>query len=249
MPPQVADRKLPSIEDQYQSLHNIISTAAYLSLCIRLSPTIFTFNETSLGEAYDPEDHWNLEMEYYTESKQKVVDIFNKAREEWNTKRENAVEEVQNLGDAGKEESRAGKRAAQNLIDIMAQQPRPPGQTHRPMTKISVWPNIIRYKPGSDEDDNKALLDKDGFRIYQISKSAIVCYYGERDAEKKQRLTEFIVEKQKRFDGQEKGLWGAATLVAVVTAGWVWRQELLKRTGIDLGEKGAAFVEMASNVR
>jgi len=47
--------------------------------------------------------------------------------------------------------------------------------------KIGVWPTITRYKPGGDEDDEKGdvgkyLGEKNGLRILEISKAAVVVY-------------------------------------------------------------------------
>src|SRR6266536_1679337 len=86
-------------------------------------------------------------------------------------------------------------------------------QTHRTMTKIGVWTVITRYKPGSDKDDEddmegktKALVDKDEFRIMEISKSAVVCYYG-RVREERRRIMglQDFVEKQMELGRREGG--------------------------------------------
>jgi hypothetical protein len=67
---------------------------------------------------------------------------------------------------------------------------------YRALTKISVWPVITRYKPGSKADDEKVMKDgplrqseKDGIRIMQISKGAVVSYFGRHDDARPRKVT------------------------------------------------------------
>lgn len=109
--------------------------------------------------------------------------------------------------------------------------PTPPGQKYRALTKIGVWPVITRYKAGGDHDDDSPcpdgslrLSEKDGMRILQISKGAVVNYYGVDGIEKQRpvRLVKWVADKKKTL-----GRWGeverANTLVtaAICVAGFV----------------------------
>jgi hypothetical protein len=56
-------------KDQLESLTDIITTAAHLSIKIRLNRTIFYFNPQSPGRPYDPEHHENVDYPLYKQSK------------------------------------------------------------------------------------------------------------------------------------------------------------------------------------
>lgn len=181
MPPRHG-RELPRIEDQYQSLHNLISRAAYLSLCIRLSPTIFYFNDINPGSVYDDKDHHSLENELYTESRDAVLDAHRVKLAAW----QQTITELNNrltaLETAGRTESRDADAARRALASHQSNQPNFSAMNYRAMAKIGVWPVITRYTPGGEADDDleggKYLRDKDGFRILLIGKGAMVAYYG-----------------------------------------------------------------------
>lgn len=174
---------LPKIEDQYQALHNLVSTAAYLSLCIKLSPTIFTFNDVSPGTFYDEKDHYSLDNELYTESREEVLKDYQLRRTIWSDRQAEINAEIDGLEKSGKKNTRTYAKAIAALATHEKIQPTYTDRGYRPMSKIGVWPVITRYKPGGDEDDEKGeysryLREKDGFRILQLAKGAVVLYYG-----------------------------------------------------------------------
>jgi hypothetical protein len=174
---------LPKIEDQYQELHNLVSTAAYLSLCIKLSSTIFTFNDVSPGTYWDDKDYYNLEAGLYAESQQATVADYQHRHTAWDDRQTQLNAELDFLVKAGKKDTRAGDNAMNVLAAHQATKPVITGRDYRPMCKIGVWPVITRYKPGGDEDDEKGecskyVREKDGFRILQLAKGAVVLYHG-----------------------------------------------------------------------
>ena len=174
---------LPKIEDQYQELHNLVSTAAYLSLCTKLSATIFTFNDVSPGTHWDDKDYYNLEADLYFQSRTAVLDDYEHRQKAWNERLQKLNAELDSLKNAGKADTGAGDRVWQELAAHQTAIPSDPGRDYRPMCKIGVWPVITRYKPGGDEDDEKGecsrfVREKDGFRILQLAKGAVVLYYG-----------------------------------------------------------------------
>jgi hypothetical protein len=174
---------LPKIEDQYQSLHNLVSTAAYLSICTKLSPTIFTFNDVMPGTHWDDKDYYSLENELYAESQEAVLTDYRVRYAAWKERQAKLREELDELENVGKGEGRAGDRARAALMEHDSEEPSGTQYDYRAMCKIGVWPVITRYKPGSDDDDEKGecsrfVREKDGFRILQLAKGAMVLYYG-----------------------------------------------------------------------
>jgi hypothetical protein len=241
VPPRLG-APLPKITDQYQALHNLVSTAAYLSLCIRLSPTIFSLNDISPGTPWDDTDHHSLEDGLYSESKEAVLANFTAKRTAWEERRLELNTELKALETTGKIETRAGHTAHALLAAHLATEPKLSGWDYRPMAKIGVWPVITRYKPGGDEDDEKGgcskyLREKDGFRIWQIGKGAVVVYYGwdGKDAEgrtapnprgERKRLRGWIREKREAGrrvlseTGKMVAGLGAAVVGAMMVGGY-----------------------------
>lgn len=214
-PPTSSSRELPLVQDLYQSLHNLVSTAAYLSICIRLSPTIFHFNDLSPRTPYDSEETHSLEPDVWSASKQAVTDAYSSARKAHISARDNAKREIEEL----KKKGRSWKlgRAERKLARILEKEPKPPGQSYRARAKIAAWMVISRYKAGSEEDDDEdgELGDKDGFRVVRVCKSAAVVYYGEeRRGKERVGLEEWVRGKQGRREGRE--VLGKVLAVAVL---------------------------------
>jgi hypothetical protein len=205
---QPASKHRHSIQDLHQSLHNIVSRAAYLSICIRLSPTIFHFVDVSPGTPYDYDDQHNLNSEIYTKSKEAVLEIHRRNLHRWTIERDDAALSVEAFPTDSDKNSREGKRAIEKHNAILDNPPTPPGRVYRAICKIGVWPIINRYKPGSDEDDKvleQPLHEKNGQRIVQICKSAIVCYYGREDQRGGyERVRHFNRRKRKEFKVKDK---------------------------------------------
>lgn len=212
------------VQDQYQALHNIIALAAYLSLCIRLSPTIFYFSNVSPNTPYDEDQQHSVDARGYTKSKEAVVTAYRAAAAAYQQKRAELEREIAKLKAAGKSDTSRVFRKAQAKLDAhIAAQPDPPGQMHEALTKIGVWPNISRFKPGTQEDDETAtpLASRRGCRIFEVSKSAVVCYYGPESrakrAEGRVRLEDFVEQKVKRYGKKERGL-GKGVVFATAAA-------------------------------
>lgn len=223
--PPVDGRPNRIIEDQYQALHNIIAIAAYLSICIRLSSTIFYFSSVTPNTPFDPEDQYSVETGAYIRSKEAVVNAYLSHRAAYQEKKEELEREIAKLDKGGKgATSRAGKKAQAKLIAHVRTQPHPPGQTHRALTKIGVWPSIRRFKPGTQEDDEDEvpLENRNGFRIFEVSKSAVVCYFGvENRAEGAGagvRLATFVENKMKKHGTKEQGIGKGIILAAAAAA-------------------------------
>ena len=258
--PTMSGKESPSIERQYQAIYNLVSNAAYLSLCIRLSRTIFHFVEILPGEYYSPGDQENIEMESWSISKDEELRNFEARQEFWLKRKGEAEQKFKTLEEAGEAHTHKGKKVAGKLRKIKERQPKPPQQTHRAITKIGVWPVITRYKPGSDKDDEddkegrtKALVDKDGFRIMEISKSAVVCYYGSVREERRRimRLQDFVERKQREFGRRGGSLrkYAGMMMLAGGAAAWVCKKIVKERTGVDLEQLVISAGDIARNIR
>lgn len=213
-----------TIDDQYQALHNIIALAAYLSICIRLSPTIFYFSSVRPNAEYDPDDQHCVEPEVYIKSKDTVVQEYLDDAIDHQKKTEELQKEINSLNARGKgPNSRAGKKAKAKL-DAHTWSRKPLERTHAALTKIAVWPSIKRFKPGTQEDDYAAvpLEHRKGFRIFDISKSAVVSYYGvDDDVERSKgrtKLADFVEKKVKMHGKKELELSSGVPFIMKVTA-------------------------------
>ncbi|KAI9047837.1 hypothetical protein LZ554_008545 [Drepanopeziza brunnea f. sp. 'monogermtubi'] len=93
--PPPSNRKLPLVADLHQSLHNLVSHAAYLSICIRVSPSITQFVDLQPGVDWDPDDMYSLETEQYTQNKADAIAAFSKNEwEPWRKRAKAAKEQV-----------------------------------------------------------------------------------------------------------------------------------------------------------
>lgn len=409
LPPPMG-KTLPLVTELYQSLHNLVSRAAQLSLTVRLSPTIFHIVDTPPGSVYEPDDVYSLELESYNASKERIVSKYEAKRAAWQAKKDaakklmtermavgpaareqaihnqarivqgvkkggvdhiktqqlrfqkhlrvrqnhvpqydqvdvdaykarldtalvalwnaqeslakasedlekalhneqvaqtprerNAAKHAQNLAHAAGANAQAAIQAAQPLVaqaqhnyDVVysdgpancallvqaakaaadewnakepsstnneiqeaerllaeleasapgaTQQkideaqaefarldnatPTPPGQNYRSLTKIAVWPTIMRYKPGSAADDTTSMPDgplrqseKDGMRIMQISRGAVVNYYGRTDSEKPKKvmLRKWVKGKREKYGPRKPGVLGIFAATTAVSA-------------------------------
>ena len=244
------------MDEQYQELHNIMASAAYLSLCIRLSPTIFYFTDVSPNALYDPDDQHSVDGEAFANSKAKTVRKHDTSVAAWRAKRALLQAEVSRFRQPGMNaNSRAGRKATKELADFT--NPNIPiGRTHRALTKIGIWPNIRRFKPGSKEDDvnEERLADRDGFRIFELSKSAVLCYFGVESrivrGQTRVPLEHFARIMQKRYGrlesvlGVKEVVFGTAVLAGCAYLGWVPACDFLPGPTHAIGD----FVGQAVNV-
>lgn len=283
--PPPAGKKLPSVADLHQSIHNLVSQAAYLAVCVRLSSSIMQFVDLPAGGDWHTDDMYSLETELYTQRKEDICAAFNTDTWiPWQKQLAAATDRVQHLHateherhtpaqvaarDAAEaqrhqanEAARAqGKPALQNLIPVAIPEsrelvaarsalnkvtqdrPNVPSYTHQAKTKISVWPVIKRYKPGSDVEDQeptKPLREKDGYRIVLIAKGAVVTKYGKQGEEPLHVWLEDWVEVKKheasrtearrtrgaravgalKQTARTAAVLGGASLAGLTTAAW-----------------------------
>lgn len=99
--PPAKNVSLPSLEDQYQVLHNIIASASYISLCIQLSPTIFYDSVVLPCETYSPEDQFGPETLSYSESKDIVTNKYQRVFKVWDEKLKVLEAELKPLQEVG----------------------------------------------------------------------------------------------------------------------------------------------------
>ena len=254
----------PKTQDLHQSLHNIISDAAYLSLCIRLSPTIFYFTPLSPNEAFNHDDQHCLKPKSFAESKEKVVKDYENFLKLWNAKKTELEKHVADLkakeqarvdtakqaeakaaaAEAQKSKAQKGKKVkqpetkttreaeaqareiyqsirrsqilhgAQDELEEHKTDPRHYGFTYRAMSKICAWPNIRRFKPGSEEEEKDCHLELDimtGCRIHEICKSAEVFCFRTDNGEEMDRLEDclkgLVKEKQRQYGASRERVW------------------------------------------
>ncbi|KAE8450620.1 hypothetical protein EG329_005964 [Mollisiaceae sp. DMI_Dod_QoI] len=145
----------PKIIDLYQALHSLISNAAYLSIAVRLSPTIFYFTPLSPGDTYDANDHLNFSMLAYTISKQTVIDNHQKATDAYSLAAKPKERTYKRLVRAGREHTAEGNAAFTQLQEVQKTAPQNPGSTHRALVGIASWPVVTRFKAGGEEDDER----------------------------------------------------------------------------------------------
>jgi len=199
---------VPSIKHHYQALHNIIAQAAYLSICIRLSPTIFHTSHLSPGANYEDEEQHSMSPPIWAASKNAVLRVWKKKKAPYEEARRIAVEAVElNKPLVTDHPVRIRAEAALQAANRALHDLKGPTQTHRAMVKIAVWPNVRRYSPGSGEEGG----EEDGFRILSLTYAGALYYYGEqgRAPAQKEKLLEFVKEKQKRYGS------GSATSTAL----------------------------------
>lgn len=207
--PPAEDTTLPTLEDQYQALHNIIASAGYLSLCIRLSPTIFFLSEARPGQCYNPQDHERINKGAYSASEKVVTDKYASDKTAWMTEKTALAGDLEALNRRGNATTRERSEVEEKIKEHARTHPMPPSRTHRVLTQIALWPNIRRFKPGGLEDEKKSekLENRKGFRIYDITKGAVVCYSGVQNYSRKVKsipLERFVKEKEKEMEKKEK---------------------------------------------
>jgi hypothetical protein len=244
-------KTIPDPRNQYQSLHNLISSAAYLSLAVRMSPTIFFWVDVTPGTFYDRDEQTSLDNISYTRSKQAVTDAYHSARAQWVDRKKVIDDTVTYLENRGLITTRKGTKAKQRQAAIQTQVPRQPPYEYRAMAKIGVWPSIKRFKPGSAEDEKRErdnpcekipLLMKNGDREYEISWSVVLCYYGkiERKDDGRVSLEEYVQEKQRKWDPTGRGFeMGKRPIIASILAAsalgilvLAFKYQIQEKTGI-----------------
>ncbi|KAI9648226.1 hypothetical protein NHQ30_002858 [Ciborinia camelliae] len=204
----------PSAKGFYQTLHNIVASAAYLSLCIRISPTIIHTAHLVPGTPYITEEHTSLLQMSWTFSSTLVQE--NWARDHHLLESERAVAEGYKLGydRARRQNSRAGREAVRRLEAAQTKltEHKPPGFTHQACVKIAVWPVTRRYWAGNGEPGG----EQDGQSIYTVTNAGAVFYYKERD-KAVDSLIDFVAQKKKRF--LKKRGWDLLAVLGLLSLG------------------------------
>ena len=177
----------PTIQEQYQVLHDIVSMAGYLSIAIRLSPTIFFFNSASPGDHWQDDDHISVDEEAYSASKAFLEEPYKAAFDIWKADYDvlqtqlKAAEPELRFMEQPKTEAGQALAVRMKAMRDDPTRPMPPGSTHRALVKIGILPNIRRFKPGGqmDDDANEPLHSRTGFRIREMHKAHVLCYFGD----------------------------------------------------------------------
>jgi hypothetical protein len=169
---------IPSLEDQFRDLHEIVTAAADLSVKIRLSSTIFYFNSELPGNPFNQENQTNIDQPAYLASKAAVA------------------------------ASLEGKRKVDQQGSVSTK--------YGPLIKFAVWPSIRRYSPGNGKADGT----NNGYRIYEICKSRVVCYWGPKHPPwgREQCPQEFIDQRRRDNMG----------LVKIFAEGWGQNKQNIK---------------------
>ncbi|KAF7911181.1 uncharacterized protein EAF01_002689 [Botrytis porri] len=208
----------PKATALYQSLHNIFSSAAYLSICIRISPTIIHTVSLMPGTAYTPDEHTSILQNSWTLSKTVVQNNWNRDREELEIERAKAEGYVIAYSNAGKArlESNAGLRALRRLQDVqkkLADQ-KPPGFTHEAGVKIAIWPVTKRYWAGNSKPGG----DMDGQSVFNVTTAGAVFYYKEK-GKLVEPLLDFVAEKEKKLGRELKRVKDLLTILGFLSLG------------------------------
>ncbi|KAH7403169.1 hypothetical protein BKA64DRAFT_776521 [Cadophora sp. MPI-SDFR-AT-0126] len=262
----------PQFTALYQSLHNLVSQAGYMAICVKLTPSIIQMYDVRPGDTWEPDDmHCLDEAEAFVGSKEVVVGDYRQLRHNIKVAKEEAEVYMRSLAPSQPPDSKNGQdgdeedeqheveeqdkdvrgswkyRRAKAHFDKMDalytdKLSNPPSRTHRALIKLSVWPVIRRYTPGSAADDSqptKPLHEKDGFRIFLIAKAGVVAYYGRENTggrgeeEGYVRLGEWIEIKERQREerdwrgvverGARNAVRASSVVVAVVATGLVGR--------------------------
>jgi hypothetical protein len=173
---------------------------------MRLSPTVFHFPEVTPSEPFKEDDQCSVEAGLYSASKEPVTRMYTELQTEFVAKNEALNRELAEL--KTRNNTRAIEKKEEEIKAHQCERPMPPGRSHRALVKISIWPNIRRYEAGSMDDKiiNEKLQYRDGMRIIEISKSAVLCYFGMesrvRRAKERISLEDFILEMSPSFRAQ-----------------------------------------------
>ncbi len=141
-----------SDEDQFRSIHDIVSMGAHLSIRVRISPTIFHFHSERPRNLYDPDDQTDMDYPAYVASKSAVTKAHDNQRTET--------------------------------------------MRYRALVRFALWPSIKRYSAGIGNREHET----NGFRVYNISKSRVVYYWGLEEGSRRGISTDLqtFIEQQRR---------------------------------------------------
>lgn len=207
---------IPLPTDLYQHLHNIIASAAYLSICIRVSPTILHIAHLVPGTPYLPDEHTSVHEGSWTLSKVVVQENWKKEHARLELERAQAEGYKDGYKRAGRLDSKSGQQAISRYET--AQQDfanhKPPGYTHRACVKIAVWPITRRYWAGNGKPGG----EWDGQSVYTVTNAGAVFYQKNTDRAI-DPLLEFVADKKKKIRGKVKKFRDAMTLLSLLFLG------------------------------
>ncbi|TGO65491.1 hypothetical protein BCON_0002g00750 [Botryotinia convoluta] len=208
----------PKATALYQALHNIFSSTAYLSICIRISPTIIHTVSLIPGTAYKPDEHTSILQTSWTLSKTVVQNNWNRDREELEIERAEAegyVIAYRNAGNA-RLESNAGLRALRRLQNVQKKlaDHKPPGFTHEAGVKIAIWPVTKRYWAGNSKPGG----DMDGQSVFNVTTAGAVFYYKEK-GKPIEPLLDFVAEKKKKLGGRYERVKDLLAVLGLLSLG------------------------------
>lgn len=182
---------LPERSDRFTDIYNMVSCAAWLSICVRLHPEPIIIQLADHGDVFDSDIHECVNYDEYCERKAKVLEYrFNESGKQLGEiarSEEQALRAVEEEYDRRltQMEEQTTQTAAQRELYI---------QTHKwkfyewngenlkdneffkereSLIKTAVWPSINIYKPG----DGKRGGEHNGLRIYTIQKSQVACHW------------------------------------------------------------------------
>jgi hypothetical protein len=248
----------PSLFLQYQALHDLLSNAAYLSILIRLSPTIFHFSAAWPGSDIHTDMHESITPSAFERSKDKVKRGYKREKRGWEVEVRKKNGMVELLSEDGLGERREGRDAKRERERLYREKPRSVNQTHKPGVKIHVWPCIKRRKPGSGfDEEHTPLHEMRGEREVLMGMGKVVVFCERRD----NSVHEFI-SLQDFIRGYEYVnvflheprlaplIWGigAGAVAASVSLASVAALKLLRRWGVDVRVEGLDEVEFMEGV-
>ncbi|CZT51897.1 uncharacterized protein RSE6_13119 [Rhynchosporium secalis] len=209
--PPPAGKPAPKVSALYQSLHNLVSQAAYLSICCKITPSVIQIHDLRPGDQWQPDDMASLDTDGYIDSRAVITEDYKQEVHNLKAYIAKVKKEMDSLMPPlveGIKTTKCEQAIAEyhKYLGILAEKTRcPPTYTHRALVKISVWPIIRRYTPGSEEefsDQRIPLREKDGFRIFLLGKGAVIPYFGRENkiGDEYCSLPEWIGMKKRQAD-------------------------------------------------
>lgn len=182
---------LPERSDRFTDVYNMVSCAAWLSICVRLHPEPIIIQLPDHGDVFDADIHECVNFDEYCERKAKVLEYrFNESGKQLS---EIAESEEQALRAIGEEYDRKFLQSGDHTTRT-AEDREGYIHTHKwkfykwkganlrdneffkereSLIKTVVWPSINIYKQG----DGKRGGEHNGLRIYAIQKSQVACHW------------------------------------------------------------------------
>lgn len=168
---QDTSREWTSVAQVHQELHNIIAQAAYISVCMAWSKSIFRFTFPETGQL------WELEFDNYDDL------VYQRSKDRAEAYDRAQIEkERRAAAQRAAEEAAAGAAAGQGqenppVVQAVNDYLQPPLRAAR--VKIVLWPLVERFAPLSDAAGYGAI---GGDKISRLLPAQVVYYAGREDA-------------------------------------------------------------------